>query len=467
MTKKLKLKLKLYEFDSLSVKCFALVLSFRTFYKKYHELKKTQGFTCDQLKEYQNEKLRMLISHSYENVPYYKHLFDTNNVKPADIRTIDDLSKIPFLTKEIIRENSAGLRAADYSDSVSEPVTTGGSTGTPLQIYYQSGVSRAIEWAFIKTLWDRIGYHFLDKCAVLRGYAVNTSDTSLFWKKSVFGRWLLLSPYHLKEENYAKYIEKIRAFSPKYILSYPSEISLLAKYMIDNEIPHVSSVKAVICSSETLFDYQREAISQAFNCRVFDFYGHTEQAVLAGGCETNDEYHIFPEYGIVELVSESGEIIESPDCVGEIVATNLNNYVFPLIRYKTRDFGVYAEGQCECGRCYKRFKHIEGRLQDQIFTLDGRKIMLTSWIFAQHFEAFSHIRGMQLEQNEIGHVIVRIIKSDGFSPEDEREILQKMQSSAGEDLKISFEYVDELQRTQNGKVRFLLQNLTPGNKNQW
>ena len=450
---------RIYNHDSTTAKALRILPSYKVFREKYKFLQKSQWWSRDQLEEYQLQQLGKLLNNAYENVPYYKKVFDERGLKPKDIQDFKDLQKLPFLTKEIIRDNLNDLKARNYPAEKLEYVTTGGSTGIPLGLYYEKGVSCAIEWAFMKTQWDRVGYHFRDKCVILRGNVVKSADSAKFWERSLFGRWLILSSYHMTDEKLPKYIEKIKKFKPNFIQAYPSTITILARFMRESNIEPFPTVKAILCGSENLYQWQRELLEEVFQCRVFSWYGHSEMAVLAGECEKNNFYHIFPEYGIVELIGKDGKYVTDGNEVGEIVATSLNNFACPLIRYRTMDLAVPSNAKCDCGRNYPLLKKVEGRLQEIVVTKDRRLITLTALIFAQHFEAFSKVKEMQLMQEEEGELMVRIVKTLQYSENDEQEFLTKMQKAVGNGLDINFEYVDHIPRTETGKYRFLIQKL--------
>ena len=230
------------------------------FYRTYRLLKRSQWWTRERLEEYQLQKLGGLLNHAYENVPYYRRIFDERGLKPGDIQDFNDLRRLPFLTKEIIRDNLEDLKAGNYLSGKLEYVTTGGSTGVPLGFYYEKAVSRAREWAFIKSLWDRVGYNFRDRCAVIKGYVVNPASEGRFWDYAMFGRWLILSSYHMTEENLPAYIEKIREFRPKYLQVFPSAITILARYMKAGGIKPFPGLRAILCSSENFYPSQRELL---------------------------------------------------------------------------------------------------------------------------------------------------------------------------------------------------------------
>jgi len=431
----------------------------KMFWQTYNFLQKSQWWSRKKLEEYQMQQLSKLFHHAYENVPYYRRVFEERGLKPKDIQDFDDLKKLPYLTKDIVRENLPYLIANNYPKSKLQYVTTGGSTGNPLGFYHETGVSAAKEWAFMLTQWNRVEFKMGDKCVILRGNVVHSVSKSKFWEYDPINKNLILSSYHMDDERLPKYIDKIREFKPHFIHAYPSAITILARFMRENNIKPFHSVKALLCGSENLYPWQRQLLEEVFQCRVYSWYGHSEQTALAGECEKSTYYHIFPEYGIVELINNNGKMLTEEDGIGEIVATSLNNFVMPFIRYRTADLGVYAGCGCECGRNYDLLNRIEGRLQELVITEDERLITLTALIFGQHFEAFSRIKEMQLVQERRGELMVKIVKVPEYSDNDEQEIFHKMQNCVGNGLHITFRYVDHIPRTKSGKYRFLIQKL--------
>jgi len=398
----------------------------KVFWDTYNFLQESQWWSREKLEEYQMRQLSKLLNHAYENVPYYRRMFDERGLKPKDIQDFKDLQKLPYLTKEIIQENLPDLVARNYPKSKLQYCTTGGSTGIPLGFYHEKGTSAAKEQAFMLTQWNRVGFKIGDKCAVLRGNVVRSITKDNFWEYAPVNKNLILSSYHMTDETLPKYIARIRKFKPDFIQAYPSAITIMARFMKENDIEPFQSVKAILCGSENLYQWQRELLEVIFQCRVYSWYGHSEQAALAGECEKSSYYHIFPEYGYVELIGKNGEPVSRDEELGEIAATGLNNFICPLIRYRTMDLAV---------------------------------ITLTALIFAQHFEAFSKVKEMQLVQEKEGEIIVKVVKSSQYSNSDEKEILSKMQRAVGSGLDVSFDYVDLIPRTQRGKYRFLIQKL--------
>ncbi|GAH54989.1 unnamed protein product, partial [marine sediment metagenome] len=250
----------------------------RVFWDTYDFLQESQWWSREKLEEYQMQQLEKLLKHAYENVPYYRKVFDERGLKPKDIQDFDDLRKLPYLTKEIIQENLSDLMARNYPKSKLQYGTTGGSTGIPLGFYHEKGVSKAKERAFIITLWNRIGFKIGNRCVVLRGNVVHLANKGKFWEYDPVNKNRILSSQHMTDKTLPEYIEKIRKFKPDFIQAYPSAITILARFMKKNNIEPFSSVKALLCGSENLYPWQRELLEEVFQCRVYSWYGHAEQA---------------------------------------------------------------------------------------------------------------------------------------------------------------------------------------------
>ena len=446
--------------DSITAKGMSLLPHIKTFHDTYTFLQKSQWWSREKLEEYQMRQLSKLLHHAYENVPYYRKVFNERGSKPKDIQDFNDLQKLPFLTKEIIRDNLSNLKATNYSQGKLEYVTTAGSTGVPLGLYYERGVSRAQEWAFIKTQWDRVGYRFRDKCVVLRDNIVKSANEGEFWEYALFGRWLVLSSYHMTDENLPKYIEKIRKFKPKFIQAYPSAITILARFIRENDVEPFATVKAILCSSENLYLWQRELLEEVFRCQVYSFYGHTERVVLAGECEKSIYYHIFPEYGFVEPIGKDSKPVANQGEIGEIVATGFTNFAMPLIRYRTADLGIYAGYGCRCGRNYPLIKSVEGRLQEFIVANDGSLVSLGSIIGGIHEAEWAKVRQTQFFQEIPGKLVIKVVKDPSYyNAEVEADVLALFKARLGNQFILDVKFVDYFPCSQRGKHKFLIQKL--------
>jgi phenylacetate-CoA ligase len=252
------------------------------------------------------------------------------------------------------------------------------------------------------------------------------------------------------------YIKKIKNFKPKYIISYPSAITFLSKYMAENKIDKITKIKAIFCHGEPLYSWEIEYIKNSFNCRVLDIYGHGEKSVIAATCEYSNNYHIFSDYCIVELIDKNDKIINEEGKIGELVVTGLKSFIFPFIRYKTGDLGIYTSTKCKCGREYPMIKSIIGRINEYIITKNGNKIHL---IEINQFIAKNsiHIKKWQFIQEKEGYISLLIIVDDKFSNKDFDKLHNNFNKKYGNDFNINIKKVDEIIQTGSAKHHFLIQ----------
>ena len=424
-------------------------------------IKQSEHWSEEEIYTYQLQQLQKIIKHAYHNVPYYNSLFKQHQIHPTDIKEISDLKKIPYLTKDIINENRELIKSDSIKKSRLRYATTGGSTGTPMGFYHEN-VHGWIEWAFMISQWERIGYKDKDKCAVLRGGAVkNIIYRKKYWAHNnwLHPNWLIMSSYHLTDESIPLYYNKLKEFKPRFIQAYPSSLQVLADFMKRNSLPPISGLEGIFCGSENIYDWQRSLFEEVFQTRVYSWYGHTEMLCLAGECEVSSTYHSYPQYGYTELINDNDEWCTEEGEKGEIVATGFWNYYFPMIRYKTQDVAINTNKKCECGRNWKMIDRVEGRLQDYVIGSKGEKITLTALIFAQHFKAFEKIKKMQLYQNAAGKVTVRVVESQKLTNDDFTEIKSKMSEASHKSIDVDINILSDIPLTIRGKHRFLIQEI--------
>jgi phenylacetate-CoA ligase len=416
----------------------------------------SEKWPVEQLERYQVTQLHSVLHHAYDHVPYYRARLDEAGVRPDDVRTIGDLQQLPTLRKRDLQEHLDDLLATTTPPRKRKYHTTGGSTGIPVGFYHDRGRTSALEWAFMTSQWRRVGYRDGDRSAVMRGTPVQHG----IWHFDALRNNLLLSSYHMTDDRLPEYLDLLRKFRPKYIQAYPSSITLVARFMRLHDEPPLEGVEAILCGSENLYDWQRAELARAFRCRVFSWYGQSECVCLAGECEHDDRLHIFPQYGVTELVDEEDNVVTEPGQLGEIVATGFLSRVMPLIRYRTADLASYAEGSCHlCGRPYRLFERIEGRLQEFIITAAGRHISMAA--INMHTPIFDNVQQFRFFQDTPGVVVFRFIPKPTYTPADETGIRAELAPKLGDDVTLVLERVEEIRPTPRGKHHFLDQRLTP------
>jgi phenylacetate-CoA ligase len=441
-----------YLFDEDTGRGIALTtLFYHSTYKQTYEFaKQVERWSSDQIQTFQWDQLKTMLRHAYDHVPYYNNLFKKQGMKPDDIKSFEDFTQLPLLGKETIQGSANEFKATNYPSSAFEETNTGGSTGFSLRFSIEKGVWFAKHLAYLSILLNRGGCDVLDNSVQLIGRGKP-------WEYRPLSRTLVLSSYQMTEQNLLLYVEKIMHLHPGYFIGYPSAMTMLAAYMQQHSL-EVKGVKAVYSFGETIYDWQRQFLESFFHCRVHSQYGHREQCVLAGTCEKADTYHIFPDYGYVELVDRNGRPVTKEGDIGEIVATGFHTGIFPFIRYKTGDIATYTMQRCECGRQVPLLKSVEGRIQDFMVSKTNRLVPLMG-VLQLISRSSSHMKEYQLYQDHEGELILRLIKKEGFSERDVQQIKENIRTRLGDEFTFSLEYLDAIPRTIRGKYQFFVQKL--------
>jgi phenylacetate-CoA ligase len=426
----------------------------KLFWETRRFLQESQWWSKERLEEYQMCRLSELLDHAYENVPYYQMVFNERGLKPKDIQDFDDLRQIPYLTKDVIRNNFNELIAKNIPKSNLKIVRTSGSTGKPLSFYRDRKRTDSLEQAFIETLWNRVGYRSTYKKVDLTWAGIENRNA--LWNYNPAYKTLVLSPFQMREENLEVYVKKIKEFRPRAIKAIPSTIVVLADFVERNQIKPFPTVEVILLGSEMLYPWQRSKIKEVFNCRIYSWYGQSEQVVLAGECEISEQYHVFSEYGVLEIIDRNGEVASQEGSRGEMVGTGFNNWAMPFIRYKTGDIVVKSNSRtCACGRNYSLLGRLDGREQEFIVSRNGDLIPLLALPFSS---ALKDIKQFQFYQDKPGEVILKIVKTSSLALDDSDSVIKKLTDRLS-NIKFQVEFVDNISRTERGKYRYMIQKI--------
>ena len=411
------------------------------------------------IQNYQKNKIKELLIIAYNNVPYYTDLFNSISFDPRiHFKRLSDLKNIPLLSRSDVKTNQERLINVTYPKHRLFLGSTSGSSGHPLTFYRDIKLDMALETAFRHHMFDRIGYNSSEKEIVLRGHTFqDNNDTVQISKKQGFKR-VLLSSYHLTNNNLQKYHDTISQFNPKFLWSYPSSAHLLSRLVLSNNYPTFNSIKGIILASENIYNWQIDDIQKVFPAaNIIGFYGNSERNVIASWCQYSNEYHFEFLYGFVELLDEFGNEIEKSGEIGEIVVTGFLNKAFPFIRYRTGDLAKYTGDNCRCGRNHYRVSEIMGRVHERLLTADNRLIPLPT--ISIHNESFRNVLQIQFEQNTSKQIIVRIVRSPSFSSYDELTIRNELRKKIGKATQLDFKYVKNIPTSARGKHKILIQNI--------
>jgi phenylacetate-CoA ligase len=416
-------------------------------------LQKSQRWNEERLMDYQLAQLRRMLQHCAANVPYYRRLFRKIGFDPHQMRRVSDISIIPTLDKEIVRANIKDLLAENIPASKRDYFTTGGTMGKPLGLYnFKDSGWR--ELAFMQTQWGRVGFEANQLRAILRGSVVHRKR---YWAYNPREHAYVFSNFHMTPDHVAEYARVMEEKNIPYLHVYPSSALDFARILKEAEIKPLG-FRVVLAGSENLYPGQREAIESFYGCRMYTWYGHSENTALAGECESSHNYHIFPEYGFVEILEDDGSPVNREGEVGELVGTSFYNLVMPLVRYRTGDWALLGPDQCACGRKYKLLKEVRGRWhQEMLVGKLNNRISMTA--LNMHSAIFDEVSQFQFYQQERGKVELRLVRKPGYSEKDSKAILAAFREKMGDTVDVQLSFKDELSLTSRGKFRFIVQEL--------
>ena len=419
--------------------------------KFVEEALERDSWTLNQWEIWQEERLALILNHAATQVPYYREQWNFRR-RQGDRASWEVLENWPVLKKTALREAPRSFLAEGCNPKQMYLEHTSGTTGTPLVLYQSKDTLHqwyALYEARVRR-WNGVSRN--DRWAIIGGQMVTSFSRSKppFWVWNETFHQLYLSSYHISAENAQSYISAMRRYKVRYILSYPSSLTALADYVLQQKIP-VPPLRAVISNAEPLFEFQRSTISSAFHAPVINTYGMSELVCGASECDQGS-MHLWPEAGKVEIMDEDLDELTSGNSTGRIIATGLLNSEMPLIRYETGDRGALRKDTCKCGRKLPMINEIEGRIDDVIVTPDGRKIGRLDPIFKTDIP----IHEAQIIQEDKNTIRVKFIPDQGYNHDP--LLIKRLQEHLGE-MDFILEKVESIPRGSNGKFKAVISNI--------
>lgn len=413
---------------------------------------------AEQIQQYQWESVQRLITYAAQHVPYYRKLFADLGVQVRDFKQLADITALPVLRKRDIRDNFKDLQSEIYPRERLRYDSTGGSTGHNLYFYYDQASSEARRAAYVE-MNEWIGIHIGDRTAYLWGTAFDASSSAKIkhWIKAQFTNELMLSAYTMDPVSVELYTRRLSQFRPRAIVSYPSALAHFAQSAKASG-KTLFRPSVVVVSGETLFDWQRETIEEAFGAKVYNHYGCREFGAMARECRIRDGLHLASDRLLVEVVpaarSSSGEEIS------ELVVTDLDNYGMPFIRYAIEDVGEITWERCACGLRLPRLRSAIGRTLDVVRAPNGNFLGGTFWTIL--LRKVKGVAQFQVIQDKLDSVTIAIVPTPEFSDDSRSYVLSKIREACGPGLVVHFDLKDKLETTGAGKHRFVISRIGLG-----
>ena len=330
--------------------------------KRYYQ-PEIETASLEQMRAWQDERLVKQVQHVWDNVPFYRKKMEEKGLTPADIKGVDDLKKLPFITKDDLREcYPYGLLAKPLKDCV-RIQSTSGTTGKRVVAFYTQHDVDLWEDCCARAI-TAVGGTEEDVCQVAYGYGLFTGGPGLNGGSHKVG--CLTIP--TSSGNTERQIMFIKDLNATILCCTPSYAAYLAESVNERGLRDKIKLKAGIFGAEAWSEEMRRDIEKQLGIKAYDIYGLTE--ITGPGvsfeCEEQTGMHVNEDHFIPEIIDpNTGEVL--PDGTkGELVFTSITKEAFPLLRYRTRDICVLSRKKCSCGRTLIKMAKPMGRSDDML-----------------------------------------------------------------------------------------------------
>jgi phenylacetate-CoA ligase len=392
------------------------------------------------------ERLRRTISWAYEEVPYYRGIFDRSGIRPADIRSINDLGKLPLTAK-------LDFRAARREDLVSDRFSpesllvfkTSGSTGIPIDILQSPRENFIFHLIKFRTLRD-LGLAWRDRTIKIRNRF--SSRPPGIW--SILQLMGFLRQETIDAGTPEEMTAAIRVKKADVVMGYTGTLVRIAQILAD-DLPRALRPRFLVGGSETMTPFFRSEIRRGFGSPVLDTYICQEAGMVAWECPTSGLYHLLDDTLIIEVLRNG--VPCAPGEEGEVVITSLVSRAMPIIRYRLGDIVKIAPGGCPCGRPGPAFERILGKTQDYFWLPGGREF--NPWHLSGLWTgAAPWIRQYEIVQETSGSIVMRIVPAAAPPPGDLAALSDRSRKILGPDVDFRVELVTDIRPGPGGKMRF-------------
>lgn len=383
---------------------------------------------------------------AFKQVPYYKQFAGCS------------FEDIPFLTREILKDEFDNLKSDDILHRKYFVKTSGGSTGEPVRILQDNDYKKHQRFVtYQQKLW--CGYEFGEPMIHLWGSERDIFESSRSFKSKLINKLknlTVLNAFRMSEEDMVSYIRTINRIRPALLVAYVQPLFELTKFAQQQQID-IKPPDAVLTSAGTLFPFMKKQIETVMNTRVFNRYGTREVGNIACSGLGFDDLRISENNVYVEVVNENGQLCGDNE-EGEIVVTSLVNYSMPLIRYKIGDRGVrdlksypYPVLKKVAGRVTEVFKNIKGDIIPAEYFIHAIGVMLN--------QNLKWIKRFQVIQKKADHIHVRIVSNRQPRKDSLYDIDAIVKKVMGESCQVTFEYTDDIPLLRSGKFAYAINEL--------
>lgn len=417
------------------------------------QLRHNQWLPIKELEKIQFRKLKTLLTHAYEKVPFYKRFYDEHGVHPDMLRTLDDIRRFPIISKEIARDTSLEDKTAiDVDVSKCTLKTTSGSTGIPVKILEDDHSIDYLDAYHLRRMFE-YGYKPWEKIIRL---TTEPPEKELLGEAGEARTGLMkrIRENRIKRlvvtDDIERHLEIMKKENPQFIIASPSYLRVIAKAVSEQGITTVRP-RVLVTWGEVLDEGTREYLTSHLGSQVYNGYGCTEAAPLgmAWECKERAGLHINCDVVLLEILKE-GEPV-SPGEKGEVFVTSLFRFSTPMIRYRLGDIVTLSDENCPCGREMPMIKNIEGRMVDFIKMPNGR--LISPYALMSVVQDIPGIAKYQIVQATQDRIVATIEMGKGFTENTVIQVRNSCSELLDSDIQFDIDIVDRLPIAKGRKFR--------------
>ncbi len=422
-----------------------------SFYGHLENYKKSEFSSQEDIRKLKDEAFVALIKHAYNTVPYYQKLFEENALKVDQFQTIEDIKQLPILSKELLRFSMNDLISSHYNKRDLIEVHTSGTTGKAL-IFFKTKETIAKQWA----IWFRHRSRFGVKVGDLHVNFTGKKVVPINQKKPPYWRFnkpmnqYLLNMQHITPEKIGSIVRFLNTIKPVYYSGYPSILAEVARLALQNNLVLMPQArpKYIFPGAENTLDYQKDALELWTGATITDQYGLSEGCCNTSRCE-HGYYHEDYEFGHIGCLNP--EVLPDGKIRGRMIGTTFSNFAMPLLQYETGDVAIWMPKgfKCPCGRQSSVIESIEGRIDDVIELVDGRKMMRFDYLF----KGTETIKEVQVCQYKKGEVVIKLVVRDNHKPETDEQLRLNFKQWICPETALEIEHVESIEKSVSGKFR--------------
>ena len=426
---------------------FCLVSCFTALYQRFARSKKPL-----------NRMIKAYCKHAFDprqclrdflvgikDVPYYKEIITAYGIDLSADDIYAELKKFPILSREEIIQNKARIINENFKGKT---IIKGSSGTTATSLVFPCPIERDNK---IAAVWWRSKFEYGIKRGMWMGWFGGKviipieQNHGPYYKVDLISNTISFSAFHISPSTIKEYYDSLKRMRLKWIHGHAHNIVLLSSLISENHLGVIDSVKFITTGADSLFQWQRKIIQEAFpNAMIRQIYGLTEG--VASIIEDFDgELKVQEDYAYVEFIP----LDEANPNLCRIIGTGFNNPVFPMIRYDTGDLATVTYDE----KGNRHIQQIDGRTVDSIKLPNGRRISSTSMT---NFEYTELVKEVQYYQKDLFNIYVRIVRRPGYDDNEEKKVIDSIRLRLPQEVSIHIEYVDKIERTKTGKIRYII-----------